>query len=581
MGKKSTHGNISRIHLLFVVFFLIAAAIVSRLFFIQVLKGDYWAALSQGQSRIHEEVEPTRGTIFLVGRSRDSRDLEFFPTAINKQWPFLYAVPQEIENAEDIARILSPVFQIPVSDLVAKLGKKGDPHEILKRKLSDEEVLGAKELNIPGILIGYEEGRFYPSENLASHIVGFLGFKGDSRVGQYGIEEAYEKELRGEIGTFEGEVDARGHILSLVKRIIAPSKDGHDVVLTIDANIQFAIEKYLREVMEKLDAEGGSIAVMDPHTGRILAMANYPDFNPNDYAKVEDVTTFLNPVIHTTYEPGSVFKLITMAAALDENVITPQTTYSDTGEEKIGGYTIRNFDGKNHGVQTMTAVLEQSLNTGAIFAEREVGHEKFYEYVRKFGFSERTGIDVHGEANGNISNLSSGRDINFATASFGQGISVTPIQLLRAVSAIANGGKLVHPYVVEEIISPDGKHETQEPQIGPEVIRPETASRLTAMMVSTVKKGYDRKAEVPGYFVAGKTGTAQVPHADRPGYSDKVIHSFVGFAPAFHPKFVALIKIDNPKGIRFAADSLSPVFRKIGEYILNYYQVPPDEEPVP
>jgi len=347
--------------------------------------------------------------------------------------------------------------------------------------------------------------------------------------------------------------------------------------LTIDRNIQFTAEENLKEVVEKWKAEDGTVIIMEPKTGKILALANWPNFDPNNYSEVKNIDIFLNSATQKLFEPGSVFKPITMAAGLDTDKIGPQTTYVDEGIVKIGGYTITNANNRSYGLSSMTKVLEKSINTGAVFVQRLIGPDVFREYVNKFGFSQVTGIDLESEIAGNISNLKEGSpEINFATASFGQGIAVTPIELITALGAIANEGKLMKPYIVEKIIHPDGTETTISPEIRRQVISPQTASKLTSMLVSTVRQGYD-KIKIKGYFIAGKTGTAQIPNPDRKGYSDESTHTFVGWAPAFNPKFIILLKIDKPKGIRFASDSLAPTFAKLTQYLLNYYEIPPEE----
>ena len=271
-------------------------------------------------------------------------------------------------------------------------------------------------------------------------------------------------------------------------------------------------------------------------------------------------------------------KPITMAAGLEEKVVGPGTTYYDGGEVRIGASVIRNFDAKAYHTQTMTQVLEKSLNVGAVHVARLLGQEKQREYLERFGFGDDTGVDLPGEVAGNLSNLNAGREIDFATAAFGQGIAVTPLQLARAVGAIANGGRLLKPYLVEKIIDDSGNEVTRGPEVVREVISKETAEALTKMLVSVVRNGFENRAGVKGYFVAGKTGTAQVPRSDGRGYSDKVIHTFVGYAPAFDPKFLIYLQLNDPKGNRFAANPLTPAFHDLAEYILNYYEVPPDEK---
>jgi len=284
----------------------------------------------------------------------------------------------------------------------------------------------------------------------------------------------------------------------------------------------------------------------------------------------------LNPCIQERYEPGSVFKPVVMAAGLDTNKVTPDMTYTDTGSVQIGSYTIKNSQEKVYGLSSMTRVLEKSINTGAIFVQRLIGGEVFKNYIEAFGFDQVSGIDLANEATGNLSNIRENREINYATAAFGQGVSVTPLQMISAIAAIANEGKLMRPYVVEKVVEPNGQEKITQPQVTRQVITPQVANKLTAMLVSTVRNGYD-KIKVKDYFIAGKTGTAQIPSEGLRGYSNETIHTFVGYAPAYNPKFIILLKIDKPRGIEFASESLAPVFGELAQYLFNYYQIPPEE----
>jgi cell division protein FtsI (penicillin-binding protein 3)/stage V sporulation protein D (sporulation-specific penicillin-binding protein) len=296
---------------------------------------------------------------------------------------------------------------------------------------------------------------------------------------------------------------------------------------------------------------------------------------------VENFEIFQNSAVQNFFEPGSIFKPITMASALEEGKVTAQTTYVDTGKLKIGNYTIYNYDQRVWGERTMNEVLEKSINTGAVFAERQVGHDVFLEYLKRFGFFEPTGIDLQGEVFSENKELKKGREINFATASFGQGIEVTPIQMLRAFSAIANGGKLVKPYLVEKIVKDKETIETKEEISKSNIISSKTAAALTDMLISVVERGSARFAKISGYNIAGKTGTSQIPFSalgiNKKGYSEKTWQSFIGFAPAFGAKFVILIKLDNPK-IKTSEYSAAPIFGKLANYILNYLEIPPDYE---
>ena len=522
--------------------FLFGLVIIGRLFYIQVIKGDYYKALAQGLYSINEEPGGERGEIFFKkGES----------LAININWPLVYASPKEVKDKEETAQKLSETVSIDKNLLLDQLNEDG-LYEVIKKRLSEEEVKKIKELKLDGIYIGEEKGRYYPQETLASQMVGFLGA---DKEGQYGLEGYYNEILKGQ-----------------------KEQKGSNLFLTVDYSIQFTAEKLLAEAKNSLKIEGGEIIVMDPHSGKILALANFPSFDPNQYSKVSDLSLFQNSVTQKIFEPGSVFKPITMSAALEEGKVTPQTTYVDKGVVKIGGYIIENYGQRTWGERTMTEVLEKSINTGAVFAEQQLGNDLFLKYVEKFKVFEPTGIDTE-EIYSENKEFKKGYEINFANASFGQGIEMTPIQLVRAYSAILNNGKIVKPYIVEKIEKNKEVSETKPFIEDNAIISPKTASQIINMLVSVVKSGYAKTAQIPGYYVAGKTGTAQISYSalgiSKKGYSDKTWQSFIGFAPAFNPQFVILVKLDNPQA-KTAEYSAVPIFHDLAKYIIDYYQIPPD-----
>jgi cell division protein FtsI/penicillin-binding protein 2 len=563
-----------RVYFLIGVVFFITAVIVLRMANLQILQHDIYAKLASDQRGFYSELFPERGEIFVS----DLHSSQLYPLAINKNLEMLYAVPRQIEQPKKTAEKISSILEIPEEELLTKLDKPDDPYEVIKRKLEEETVNKIKDLNIKGLYLVPESWRYYPEGNLLSHILGFVGFSDDKKKGQYGLEGYHNEILQGKSGFLEAERDTIGRWISISDRNMEPAEDGDDLVLTIDRTIQFKTEEVLKKLIERWNAESGSIIIMDPVTGALRAVACQPNFNPNKYFEEEDLNVFVNSISQNQFEPGSIFKLITMAAALDSGAVTPSTCYEDKGVVLVDGYNIRNSDLKAHGKKTMTQVLEKSLNTGAIFAQEETGKETFEKYAQNFGFEVPTGIELTGERGGNLSNLKNKKsDVNFATASFGQGVAVTPLQLITAVSAIANNGKLMQPYIVEKFIHFNESETKTEPKIIRQVISPQTANRLSAMMVSVIKNGYGSKAGVDGYHIAGKTGTAQVPNKDKRGYSDETIHSFIGFGPVPDPKFIILIKLDNPQGIRFAADSTTSTFSELSKFLLNYYQILPEE----
>lgn len=593
--------SVLRTNVVVVLILLLAAAVGGRLFSVQISQRGFWTALAKGQQQFYEEVKPERGKIFFQDKGG-----RLIPAAMNKNFPMLYAKPKELENPEETAEFLARVFAEDQGQpdakeesdhamtegasrtvreelkafFLPKLGKEDDPHEVLWHRLSEAEAGRIREAGIAGLYLGSERLRAYPQNDLASHVIGFVGYLANGeRVGVYGIEGAFEDFLAGMTGFLTGEKDVRGSLIAFLGKFSDKPKAGSDIVLTIDANIQAFAEDSLRKAYDAFEAEGGSVVVMNPKNGDILAMAALPDFDPNQYEKAKDQSFFLNPVVSHLFEPGSVLKPITLAAAIDAGAVGPRTTFENTNEVQIGSYTIRNVVEEKTGLVTMIEVLEDSLNTGAVFAEQSLGHEHFVDYMKRFGFAEKTGIDLPGEVSNNIRNLYEKKEINFATASFGQGIAMTPISLLRGLAAIANNGNLAEPRIVAEMKdAQEHVSDSEQKQASPRAaISAKTATQVTAMMVSAVKNGTGKRAQIPGYTVAGKTGTAQVPSLDTKGYDPhKTIHSFVGFAPAFNPQFIILVKLDYPKGVRYAEGSVVPVFREIAEYIINYYGIPPD-----
>jgi len=544
-----------RINLIFILIILFGAAIISRLVYYQVIKQELYRALAQGQQRSFQLIKGERGKIFFNGGEI---------LATNIKGKYIFVSPEEIKEKEKTARELSQIFNLE-EELVLKKIEKDSLFEKIKSNLTKEEEQLLKEINLPGVYLGEAAFRQYPQATMASQVIGFFG---GGEKGQYGIEGYYDDFLQGKEKIFSSE-NSQG------------SSKGADIFLTIDYNVQFMAEKLLVKAKEDLNIKGGQIIVLDPNTGRIIALAHFPSFDPNYYSEIEDFQIFKNGAVQKLFEPGSVFKPITMAAALDYGKVTPQTIYTDSGKVKIGKYVIENYNKRVFGEQSMTQVLEKSINTGVVFVERQLGHDLFLQYMDAFGFFEPTEIDLQGEEFSENREFKKGYEINFATASFGQGIEMTPIQLIRAFCALANGGKLVKPYLVEKILQ-DGEIIEIKPEISSnQVISSKTSSQITAMMISVVENGFGKGARIPGYYIAGKTGTAQVSWSsigiDKEGYSDETWQSFMGFFPAFEPEFLILIKLDNPE-TRTAEYSAVPIFKELAKYIIYYYQIPPDYE---
>ncbi len=616
--KSSTHH--ARLTIVTYGFLIFSALIVLRLFDLQVLRGGLYVALAAGQHELYQKLFPERGSIYVVERAGNQESL--YPLVTNHELSLLYAVPMHVESPSTTADKLIEILGLPESvslvqaeatlfadlspdldpalvaeiktkrreewlagqkqqemdRLVALLSKQDDPYEPIRHRLSDEEVEKIKALELPGLGFKSEVWRYYPERGMGGHIFGFWGFKGENRQGQYGLEGHFNDELTGTFGEIHSERDAWGNLIAVGTQSFTEKVDGTDLVLTIDRAIQYQACQALERAVAQWKARGGAIIVMNPKTGGVLAMCGAPDYNPDAYNKVSDIDVYNNPAIFGAYEPGSVFKAVTMAAAIDSGKVTPNTVYEDTGSVKLGSFTIKNFNDKTYGRQTMTGVLENSINTGTIFAMRQTTPKVFAKYVRDFGFGEFTGIELDRENAGDISNVNTGKEIYGATASFGQGLTVTPLQMINAVSALANGGKLMKAHIVSQKIHSNGNIEVIEPQVVRQVISPKAAAVTSGMLVSVVENGHGKLAGVPGYRVAGKTGTAQVPAKNGKGYDEnEVVVSFVGFAPFSDPRFSMIVVLDRPQYGKEAATTVTKTFSEVAKFILQYYSVPHDK----
>lgn len=573
-----SHDNF-RINVFFILVLIVSGLIFYRLFILSYIRHSVYSRTATAQKENITNIL-ARGNIYL----ENSTSNNLFLAATNKKFPLAYVVPAKIDWGTDGGKIsqVADVLKINKDLILNTIRSELNSYKVLVRRLDINQVEQIKKLNFKGLGVSYEIDRFYPGQKLASNVIGFLGYDLNGRSGQYGIESYYDNDLFGKTITKKpSTIGFAGFIKNLIyNNKNNPSAGGDkifnrpsDIVLTLDKNIQAYTEDKLESVLKKWNAPNGTIIVQDPNTGKILAMADKPSFDPNNYSDYHP-GLFLNKSVQEVFEPGSSYKPITMLAGLDLGKVAPQMTFTDVGFVQAAEYKIHNFSNKVFGFQTMSQVLEKSINTGAMFVENIVGDDNFLNYAINTGFGQRTSIDLPGEVNGDINNLYSGRKINYLTASFGQGIAVTPIQLINAYSAIANGGKLMRPYVVEKIIKEGGSEEVTKPEIVSIPFSEKTSSKLKSMLVGVVDNGFD-KARIKGYDIAGKTGTAQIPDG-KGGYDEhEFIHNFLGFAPAYDPKFVILIKMDRPKGVQFAADSLSSTFREVAQFLINYYKIPP------
>ena len=567
---------------------LCAAFLVLRLFDLQIISNADYRAAADGEHKFFQKLIPKRGEIFLHDRKSDAlladalgkteNDERLFPAVTNRDYATVYAIPKTIKEPEKIAEQLAPLLGVKIEDILPRLSKKDDPYEVLKKKVPDETVDAIKALDIVGIGFTSSSYRYAPQKGLGGHIFGYVGNNGDKERGLYGLEGYFDDILKGKEGSLRLETDGRGTLIPIGERRVLEAVNGSSLVLTIDRTIQLVTCDRLKAWVGQHGADGGTVIIMNPTTGAILALCSVPDYDPEEYAK-SSLDKFDIPAIFTAYEPGSIFKPITMAIGLDLGLVDPSTTYVDTGKLIINGFAIQNSDHKAHGRQSMIEVLNQSLNTGAIFVAKKIGLERFRSYVKAFGFGSLTGIELDTESSGNINALNEAREIYLATSSFGQGITVTPLQIVTAFGALANGGNLMQPYIVDEIIRPDGSRKKTEPKIVRKVIKERAATLLGGMLVNVVRKGHGKRAGVEGYFVAGKTGTAQVSKQDGRGYHPHItIGSFAGFAPVDDPRFVMLVKIDRPRDVQWAESSAAPLFGELAKFLVQYLEIPPDEK---
>ncbi len=638
-SQQSEFNSSRRIWVLTFFSLTLLLGLGARLFDLQVIQHRYFTAAADAQRQRASELNPHRGTIYLS--ESGGKDDDLFPVATNQQGWFVYAVPRYITDPKSVADTLAPALlayrqrqrtrtqeilqatgqftgkqtsdinknndndeteqiqgeeanqaensdselDIVRQELLQKLDQKTDPFEPIIRpyEIIDDQFhkfLQTHELS--GIVLEEQEIRTYPEKTLAAHVLGYVGYEEKGRVGRYGVEGYWQKNLAGSLGFLSSERDVSGGIIGVGRRSFLPARQGDDVVLTIDRVVQSFIEEELEKGVKKFSAERGSIIVMNPKSGSILGMATYPTFDPNYYYAISDPRVQLNPIVSDIFEPGSIIKPVVMAAAIEEKIVGPETTMVDSGPVQVADRTINTFDGKHHGRQTMTQILEQSNNVGMVWVGQQLGARGQYDYFRRFGFGEQTGIELEGETRTVLPKPSEWNVTTVATASFGQGIAVTPLQAINATNAIANGGQLMQPYIVAERRPPNEEPIITSPESVRQVISSETADKMSAMMASVIENGVGQSARVKGYFLAGKTGTAQVPD-ERGKYSpDRKIISFVGFGPVEDPKFSILIKLDNPAGLSFASGTAAPMFKNIAEKLLQYYQIPPsfDDRPV-
>lgn len=542
-----------RLIVVIIGFFFMTVIIVGRLFAFQFVQATTWAERAGNEVLI--VAKPERGTIY----DRNNAIL-----AANTADYQISVAPNLVTNAEEMATTLAPVLEIPRTEILAKLTSDA-PFEMVAGRVSADVADYLRTLDHDGLQIDPLPRRFYPQGDLLCHTLGYVDFDGN---GGAGLEGYYQQELAGEAASARVNISP----LTVQKGVIA--REGADLVLTIDRSVQYLVETKLKQALETHGAGSGTIIVMNPNTGAILALANEPCYEPFNFYEASE-SLLLNPAATLQHEPGSVMKLVTMAAALDSGAATPQSTYYDAGVLEVGGHRTYNWDRSAPGQTDMTTLLARSLNVGAATLATWMGPDVFYDYFEAFGFGRPTGIDLMSEAGGQMPLPGSEfwTEASMATTAYGQGIAVTPLQMVTAVAAIANGGKLMQPYLVEEVHEGDQVY-AHQPTVLARPISPETAQQVNVMATTAVIREVPQ-AQIPDYTVAGKTGTAQI--AENGIYLENdVIGSFIGWLPADNPEIIVYVKLDRPQSAPWGSQTAAPVFAELTEELVVMLDIPPD-----
>ncbi len=582
------------------------------------------AILAYEEELLDEFLQQERVRVLLETDVSESRIIEIESRRLPGIWieeTSIFANPTLIIDPISTAKSLSTLLNLETENLERLLSRRPKRYEKIAAKIAPQITKRIEELKVNphykdilrGVVLKDEHWRYYPEKRLASQVLGFTDFKG---VGQYGVEGYFNHILKGESGFIYGATNTRGQRILGENSNITQARDGADILISIDRIIQNQVEKILEEDLKRFDADSGQVIVIEPQTGKILAMAHAPSFDPNEFGKAylryeippeqeqtdrEDETfnqriptiveesryyryfnkwgptVFRNKIVSDLYEPGSVMKAVTMAAAINTDEVSPNTIYQDTGPIEVEGFVIRNSDNVYAGPTSMVSVINRSLNTGIAFITKKMGRKLWYDYLKKFGFGDYTDIQLDGELKGTIKFWQDWAESELITQGFGQGISSTPLQMAVAFSALANGGYLAKPILVEEIKYPNGDIKKFHPEQIRRVISDETYHKIKSMLLNAVNNGVARGARVKGYSVMGKTGTSQT-------YSNgkaleglgTTVTSFAGFGPFSEPKFVVLVKYDYPKVSQWGSETAAVTFRSIAEFLFNYFEIPPD-----
>lgn len=567
-----------KIQILLVVFLLGFVGLIVRLFYWQVVMAQSLSTQAQGQYNSSTITSAPRGNILAPDDSywviRDTvwqitanpKTIKDSPVSIaQKISPFL------VDDSNNVASVSAETLK-----LASILSKNNLSWVSVAQRVSDGVKNNIAAFDIPGLSFTPEDGRFYPEASSAAQLLGFVGKDNTGNdLGYFGLEGFYNLPLSGKPGFVGQEKDVRGIPILLGGTKEVTAIDGVNLITSVDKRVQFLIEKKLADGITKYGAKGGSVTVMDPFTGEILGMASFPSFDPRKYWEYGN-SVFRNPVISDTFEPGSIFKPIVMASGIDAGLVTPDTKCDIcSGPLNVDGYQIKTWNNKYRPNSTMDQVIINSDNVGMSFVGQKLGADTLYDYLQKFGIGNLTGIDLQGESTASMRKKGAWSNVDLDTASFGQGVAVTGIQMVRAISVIANGGYLPTPHVVISIQG-DGWQEKVNLPNSPRIISQKAASETTQMMVDAANLGESKWIKIPGFTVAAKTGTAQIPVA---GHYDPINtnHSFIGFAPINHPKFVMLVTLDSPTSSPWASETAAPLWYAIAKDLFPYLSVQPDQ----
>lgn len=557
----------NRLRVLLLIFILVFGFIIARLFYWQVIMAEQFGGQANNQSTRKLTIPSRRGTI----SAKDGSTL-----VTNSHSSLVYLEPKKIKDKQKTIETLASMLDMTVSTISAKLENDQLVWVPIAHKIPDDIKQKLQNKNIPGLGFEEEDTRYYPEGSMSAQLLGFVGkdAKGNDK-GYFGIEGYYDRQLEGRNGYLEQETDARGLpiLMGQVQRV--DPENGRDLILNIDKSIQFIAETKLSAALEKYGAKGGEVVIMDPKSGDILAMSSYPSYDPRNF-NAYDNSLYKNPLVADSYEPGSTFKVLIIGAALNEKKVTPGMIFDENGPIEVGGFNIHTWNDKYSGKITTTQILEKSSNVGMVEVGKLLGKDKLLEYINKVGVGALTGVDLEEEVSPQLRPQDKWYEIDYATSTFGQGIALTPIQMVRAIGAIANDGKMMEPHVVAAIIDPQGKKIIIQPKEIRQVFTSETAHVLSEMMVSAIDNGEAKFAKPKGYRIAGKTGTAQIPIAGH-YEANKTIASFIGFAPIPNPKFVMLTILKEPSTSQWGSETAAPLFFSIAKELFRYYGIQPQE----